>query len=264
MKFAIVTGHNNKKAEELAEKMKAYLAQKGQEVVGEVAEADVAIALGGDGTLIHSAGKYADLDVPFIGINVGNLGFLTAEEADSWQSAVDLLVEGKYTVSQRMTIEAQIVPDGGDTFRAVNEVVVKGMYRVVKVDILVNGQKFLSCTGDGVLVATQTGSTAYSLSAGGPIVDPELDCLLITPINAVGLPLPSVVLSPDDEIELKLVEGDDVSLVVDGQEHTKVTGDQKVVVSRGKHKVKLVYFDEHQFLKALNAKFGFAGRFSDE
>ena len=141
-----------------------------------------------------------------------------------------------------------------------NEVVVKGLYRVVDLELNINGQKFLKIVGDGVIIATQTGSTAYSLSAGGPIVDSELDCLVVTPVNAHGLPIPPVVLSPDDQIEIKLVSGDDVSLIIDGQEHTKVSQSQSVKLKRGKYRVKFGYFDKHHFLKSLNAKFGLSGR----
>ena len=147
-----------------------------------------------------------------------------------------------------------------ETFRALNEVVVKGMYRVVNLGITVNGQKFLNTAGDGVIVSTQTGSTAYSLSAGGPIVDPEVDCLLITPVNAHGLPVPSVVLSPEDEVSVKVIKGNDISLIIDGQDHVEVKTGDEIKISKGKHRVKLLYFDKHQFLKSLNAKFGLASR----
>ena len=261
VKFGIVVGKDNRKAEELFEKVSDYLAVKGQNVEKDPSKADVVITLGGDGTLIHAACEYAQSRAKFVGVNVGTLGFLTAVEVDGWQKAIDKLVMGDFVTSERMTIESHV---GKETYRAVNEIVVKGMYRVVNLEIYVNGQKFLTCSGDGVIVATQTGSTAYSLSAGGPIVDPQLDCLVVTPVNAHGLPIPSVVLSPDDQIEIKLVEGEDVSLIIDGQEHTKIVMGQSVKVERGKYKVKLVYFDKQHFLKALNGKFGLAGRLTNE
>lgn len=233
---------------------------------------DLVIVLGGDGTLIHTA---SSTDIPILGINVGRFGFLTAIEADDWQKAVDLVLVGKYVVSQRMTIAAETVKSqahsrsvlgrskahsGSETgkYTAVNEIVVKGMYRVINLEILINGQKLMGTSGDGVIVATQTGSTAYSLSAGGPIVDPQLDCFLVTPVNAHGLPVPSVVLSPNDQIEIKLISGEDVSLIVDGHEHKKVAAGQSIKVEKGKSKVKLVYFDKEYFLRALNSKFKFS------
>ena len=288
MKFGIVIGEIEE-AKELGGKIKHYLRFHGHEVLSEKLKgAEVVLTLGGDGTLIHAACEHIELNVPFVGINAGTLGFLTAAERDDWQLAVKKLVDGDYVVSERMTLEAQIVGvhprgvqrrsqahPGGElssvsaqsgiekrlgTFRAVNEVVVKGMYRVVDLEIVVNDQKFFTISGDGVIISTQTGSTAYSLSAGGPIVDPEVDCFLITPVNAVGLPIPSVALSPEDVVEVKIKSGDNISLVVDGQEHTKVEVGQSIKVVKGRFRVKFGYFDKHHFLKALNAKFGLASR----
>jgi len=257
-----------KKAKELASEAKKYIEAKGHEVVEvEKSKPDYILSFGGDGTLIHTACQYAHLGIPFIGINVGRLGFLTAAEGNDWQEALDKLIANKVFISERITLEAQVE---SKSFRAVNEAAIKGLLRIIDLEIAVNGEKFLKILGDGVIISTQTGSTAYSLSASGPIVDPHLDCLLITPINPIGLPIPSVVISPDDEVLIKVVKGDDVSLIIDGQEHTKVSqspadakalaGRQSIKVERGKYRVKFVYFDKHHFLKALNAKFGFSGR----
>ena len=258
MKFGIVVGKDNSKAEDLFKKMESYLVEKGHEVVSEnLKGADFIITLGGDGTLIHTACTNLELGIPVVGINLGKLGFLTAAEADDWQEALNKLIDGKYFISERMTLEAQL---GGKKFRALNEVVVKGAFRVVDLMITVNGREFLSPSGDGVIVSTQTGSTAYSLSAGGPIVDPDLDCLLVTPVNSHGLPVPSVVISPDDEVEIVVLEGEDISLIVDGQAHEIIKIKDKININRGEFRVKLGFFNEHQFLKSLNSKFGLASR----
>lgn len=258
MKIALVVSQNNKKAQSIAGEVERYL-KKGKHEVAEKPSkgVDFVITLGGDGTLLHTACKYADLDTPFCGINVGTLGFLTAAEGDDWRSAIDKLVNGKYVISERMMVEAMA---GDRKLRAVNEVVVKGLYRVVDLEISVSGQKLLDVVGDGIIVATQTGSTAYSLSAGGPIVDPDLDSLLLTPINSIGLPIPSVVLSPDDVVEIKVKRGDDVSLTADGQEHTRLETRDVVRVAKGEKRVKFTYFDAHQFISSLNAKFGLGKR----
>ena len=266
MKFGIFTAVDNDKAKELEKELKSFLLKRKHQIIGRLKGSDAVLVLGGDGTLIHTACEHVQLAVPFFGINVGTLGFLSAAEADDWKQAVSKIEKGEYFVSERMTLEASIrrlaTNDERLTFRAVNEIVVKGMYRVVDLEIVVNGQKFLEISGDGVIVSTQTGSTAYSLSAGGPIVDPELDCLVLTPVNAHGLPIPSIVLSPSDHIEIKVVEGEDISLIIDGQEHTKVTEGQSIGVDKGKYRVKLGYLGRNHFLRALNAKFGLAGRLS--
>lgn len=284
MKFGITVGKDNQKAKDLSEKIKIFLKEKGHEATDDLTRSDLVISLGGDGTLIHSASANLELGVPIVGINLGKLGFLTACEADEWQEAVQKLIDGKYFISERMTLDAsiekrdeahprgvlQVSPrfhpagEGSSSYRAVNEVVVKGLYRVVDLEVTVKNRKFLESSGDGVIIATQTGSTAYSLSAGGPIVDPELDCFVLTPVNAHGLPVPSVVLSPDDEVEIKVKEGENVSLIIDGQEHTKLEEGSIVKVNKGKHRVKLVYFEEHHIIAALNAKFGLANRLSDK
>ena len=265
MKFGIVVKKGHKRGEELASKVKPYLKSKSHEVLGEnnLKDADYILTFGGDGTLIHTACEYAFLDIPFVGINTGELGFLTSIEADDWQNGLEQLILGKVIISERMTLEAEVKT--GNTkhatcYRAVNEVVIKGLYRVIDLDVKVDDERFLKVSGDGVIVATQTGSTAYSLSAGGPIVDPELDCFLVTPINPIALPIPSVVISPKDQIRITIIKGDDISLIIDGQEHTKLRENQRVEVSKGKYNIKFGYFDKHRFIKSLNVKFGLSGR----
>ena len=259
MKLGIISAKDNRKAEELSQKISNYLKEKGHEILSgsELKGSEAIFVVGGDGTLLHSACANVELDVPFIGINRGTLGFLTAVEGGDWQKIVEKVLSGNLAVSEGMTIEAEL---NGKNYRAINEIVVKSAYRVVKLEIIVNDQKFLSISGDGVIVSTQMGSTAYSLSSGGPIVDHEIDSMLITPISAHGLPIPSVVISPKDRVTIKILEGNDVSLVIDGQDHTKVEKGQNIRVSQGKYRVKFGYLDKHHFLKALNVKFGLASR----
>ena len=267
MKIGIVFKEESKKAKEIYGKVTAYLKSKKQQVLSgkEFNRADYIITLGGDGTLIHTACEYTELGVPFVGINTGNLGFLTAKEADDWQKAIDGILKNQVFISERITLEASLEKSEArnpksETYRAVNEAAIKGFLRIIELEIAVNGEKFLKVLGDGVIVSTQTGSTAYSLSSGGPIVDPHLDCLLITPINPIGLPIPSVVISPDDVVLVKVVKGDDVSLIIDGQEHTKLKEGETIKFNKGKYNVKFGYFDKQHFLKSLNAKFGLLGR----
>ena len=286
VKFGIVYKSADQETKKVAEKAALYLKFKGHNVFVEkdLKNADFILTFGGDGTLIHEACEYADFGVPFVGINTGRLGFLCAIDSKDWKRAIDNLAGGKYFVSERITIEASIEPENRNPlrpspkanlassprseasqksetkYRAINECAIKSAYRVVDLEILVNGANFAKIAGDGVIVATQTGSTAYSLSAGGPIVDPDLDSILITPVNPIGLPIPSAVFSPDDMVEVKLTKGDDVSLVLDGQEYTKIKEGEKVKVKSGKYKIKFVYFDKHHFLKSLNAKFGLSSR----
>jgi len=148
----------------------------------------------------------------------------------------------------------------GRYYRAINEAAIKGSFRVSDLEIAIENEKLLKLVGDGLIVAAQTGSTAYALSAGGPIIDPHLDCLLLTPINSTGLPIPPVLFSPKDTVTVKLINGEDVDLVLDGQEHIKLEVGDTIKIGKGKYKVKLGYFDKNHFIKALNAKFGLASR----
>lgn len=261
MKLGIVFKEENARAKKVASEAKKFLQAKNVEVASalNLKEADFILVFGGDGTLIHKACEFVHLQVPIVGINTGNLGFLTAVEVDDWKKALDSLVKKQFFVSERISVAAG-VSGRREQYLAINEVFIKGLFRAIDLEVNLNSEKFMSVLGDGIIVATQTGSTAYSLSAGGPIVDPDLDCLLLTPINSIGLPIPSLVLSPNDKIEVKIVRGVDVSLVLDGQEHTKVKQGDRIEIKRGKYKVKLVYFDKHHFVKSLNAKFGLADR----
>ena len=261
VKFGIVVKKGHKRGEVLISKVKPYLKSKGHEVLEEkdFKSADYILTFGGDGTLIHTACEYIKLGIPLVGINTGNLGFLTAIESNQWEKAIENLLSNKVFLSERITIEAQ-VSGSKEIFRAINEAAIKSYFRMSELEILIDDGRFLKVLGDGVIIATQTGSTAYSLSSGGPIVDSALDCLLVTPINPIGLPIPSVVLAPQKNISVKVIKGDDVSLIIDGQEHTKLKQGDEVALRQGKFKVKFAYFDKSHLFRALNAKFGLSGR----
>lgn len=259
MKIAVVYKEDNQKARAIASDIKNFTLGKGCELLDEknIKDADYIVVLGGDGTLIHNAAKYCEIEIPIIGINTGNVGFLTAAEASDWKVALEKIISGKVCISQRIYLKISV---GEKVFNAVNEAVIKGLLRVIDLDVVVDGEEFLRIVGDGVIVATQTGSTAYSLSAGGPIVDAELDSLIVTPINPIGLPIPSAVLSSDDEIVVKVVSGEDVSLIVDGQHIEKIAQGARIKIRKSEKKIKLGYFSKHHFLNNLNTKFGLSSR----
>src|SRR3990167_6620346 len=253
MKFGADVKKGHRKGEELVSKVRPYLKSKGHDVLDEknFKSADYILTFGGDGTLIHTACEYIKLGIPLVGINTGNLGFLTAIESNQWQEAIKNLLSDKVFLSERITIEAQVQPETRNQepetiYRAINEAAIKSYFRMSELELLIDNGRFLRILGDGVIIATQTGSTAYSLSSGGPIVDSALDCLLVTPINPIGLPIPSVVLSPQKTISVKVIKGDDVSLIIDGQEHTKLKQGDEVALRQGKFKVKFAYFDRSE------------------
>src|SRR3990167_2914023 len=171
MKFGIVVKKGHRKGEELISKVRPYLESKGHEVLEEkdFKRADYILTFGGDGTLIHTACEYIELGIPLVGINTGNLGFLTAQDADRWQDAIKNLVSGKVFLSERITIEAQVQPETRNSsslslraegqkpetiYRAINEAAVKSYFRMSEVEILIDDGRFLKVLGDGVIIAT--------------------------------------------------------------------------------------------------------------
>ncbi len=197
--------------------------------------------------------------LPLLGINLGQRGFLAAIEIDSLERYLQNIVGGQYSYEQRMMLEA-VVERGGETlarYQALNDIVVsRGPFsRIIRLDTLVGGHYLESYLGDGVIVATPTGSTGYSLSAGGPIVNPDLELLVITPICPHSLSNRAVIATANEKIVMKLAAGQSpVMLTVDGQEGFSLEVEDQVLVTKGREKVRLVNFAGHSFYKILHQK----------
>ena len=233
------------------------------------ADVDLVISLGGDGTLLRTARMVFGRDIPVLGINLGNLGFLTSVSADGIDEGLRSVLErrcndrGAPDVARRDPHRA-----GGevrDTFTVLNDAVVHkaGAAQVVRLDLCVGPQDDLeeigSFSGDGVILSTPTGSTAYSLSAGGPVIVPHLNCFLVTPILPHTLALRPVVVPGDDEITVKALDRRErLFLTVDGQEGGPVGDDERVVVRMGTFKVALVRLPGHSFFATLRRKLSWA------
>ena len=171
-------------------------------------QVDCIIVLGGDGTLLQAAVDLAELDIPFLGINMGTLGFLTEVNKDGIKSALEKLIREEFTIEKRMMLlgrsyEAETVKD---ETRALNDIVItrRGSLQIINFNIYVNGQLLHRFHGDGVIVATPTGSTGYSLSAGGPIVEPKAELILLTPICPHSMHNRSIVLSSKDRVTVEI------------------------------------------------------------
>lgn len=183
---------------------------------------DLVLVLGGDGTFLSVARRYMGVDVPFLGVNLGHLGFLTEVEVTDLEPALEKLVAGQYSVEKRAMLKVQVLRRGGiveDTF-ALNEVAIaKGtLARIISLDVSVDHVPIGSYHGDGLIVSTPTGSTGYSLSAGGPIVAPNVRLILITPICPHTLNARPIVVGRDALVEVDLMSGQqDIVLTVDGQ-----------------------------------------------
>jgi NAD+ kinase len=230
---------------------------------------DALLTLGGDGTLLRGARWLGGRDVPVLGINLGRLGFLTACGRDDVESALRRLVTADYRADPRMVLEAAMSGNGSrraQRWFALNDVVLHkgGKARVMRLRLDVDGETIASFAADGVVLATPTGSTAYSLSAGGPVVAPNVHSILVSPISAHALAIRPIVLAPDETIEVRSDGDDDEVLVtVDGQVSVPLARDEVVSVWRASHAVTLVRFPEMSFFARMRRKLGWGATGED-
>jgi NAD+ kinase len=208
--------------------------------------ADLIVVLGGDGTLLGVARMVASEGVPILGVNLGGLGFLTEVTTAEAQAALGRVLAGDYEVDRRIMLEAIVdraSEEQPQTFQAFNDVVVgKGpLGRMLELDVVANRTPFCSYRADGLIIATPTGSTAYALSAGGPIVYPTLDAIVLAPICPHTLSNRPVVLPDSYEIEIRVKAPDhDTTFSVDGQESSQLGPADTIKVHRGRHVVSLI------------------------
>lgn len=226
---------------------------------------DAMLTLGGDGTLLRAARIVTDRTVPILGVNMGRLGFLTCCPASQLEVALERLSKGDYIVEPRMTLDARVIDASGAErarWRALNDVVLHkgGFARVVSVRVQSDGETVGHFSADGVVLATPTGSTAYNLSAGGPVVFPTLETILLTPVSAHTLGMRPLVLPPTSEVLLQGNGGPDELLVtVDGQVGSTFGSGETLVVRRSVIPVPIVRFPERSFFSTMREKLGWGG-----
>ncbi len=227
-----------------------------------VLRSDAVITLGGDGTLLAVAREAAPLGTPVLGVDLGSFGFLADQPPEMVLERIDDVVAGRYDVETRMMLRAELISEGKTTakFLALNDVVVaKEDYRhLVWVHCEVDSHDVATYPADGVIVATPTGSTAYSLSAGGPVVDPRVDCLLIVPICPHTLYSRPVVAAPFSVVKLSVERrpgrADEVAVTVDGQQTHLLGEGDCVVVQRADCRARLIRVGERSFFDRLRDK----------
>jgi NAD+ kinase len=240
----------------------------GADVLRDPAEIDALLTLGGDGTLLRGARLLAGREVPVLGVNLGRLGFLTTCSLEEMELSLRRFVEGDYISDARMSLKATLA-DGTRserTWSALNDVVIRqgGKARVMRLRITVNGEMIAAFGGDGLVIATPTGSTAYSLSAGGPVVDPSLECIALAPISAHALSIRPLILPSDATVVVRVEEDDNDQLVtIDGQIGTTFMSNQSLVVERAAHAVLLVRFPETTFFARMRRKLGWGATGDD-
>ena len=224
-------------------------------------ELDALITFGGDGTLLRGARLLAGRETPILGVNLGRVGFLTTATRESLEPALESLVTGKFLIERRQALRAAIRDAEGETRStqmAVNDVIVHkgGVARVIRVNVFIQGENVGPYSADGIIVATPTGSTAYSLSAGGPIVVPGVEAIIVTPIAAHTLAVRSLVVPASYRIVIEPIAGwsDDLLVSFDGQTGTTLAPGESVDVSRAEHRVCLIRLGGDGFFGRMRQK----------
>lgn len=221
---------------------------------------DVFACLGGDGTILHASRLVSDKGIPILGINIGTLGFMAELESGDLHMLSRLNTDA-FFVEERMMISVEVLSGGKVVFsdHGLNDAVItKGaVARVLQMNVRCNGSEVLSCSGDGIILATPTGSTAYSLSAGGPIVEPTANNLLITPICAHGQNFSSFVTEGSREITVSVdkIGRRNAFLSVDGGRAYRLDSNEIVRVKRSERVTKLIRLKENDFFQTINRKF---------
>lgn len=254
------------------EPVRALLEDEGEPL--DPAEVDLLLTLGGDGTLLRGARMVAGLDVPVLGVNLGHLGFLTSVPEDEIEVSLHRVFSGDYVLDHRFTLEAGVFhEDGseGERFLALNDFVLhqRGVARMTRLDLFVGTDGALeeigSFSGDGVILATPTGSTAYSLSAGGPLIVPSVECIVVTPIAPHTLAVRPLVIPSAREVVVRGLDPDEaLVLTVDGQVGKELAPGDQIRVRRSPIRIPLVRLPEQSFFSTLRRKLNWAVRSSDE
>lgn len=281
-KFCIIA--NRDKDEDLAitRKMLEFLEANGKEVYmteesllegsytdasGIPEDVECAIVLGGDGTILQAAHDLIKRDIPILGVNLGTLGFLAEIEVQTMEQAFSDVFLDKYNMESRMMIEATVVKEdqkaGCLKMSAVNDVVItrSGFSRIIGVSIVINGEAVQNYRGDGVIISTPTGSTGYNLSAGGPIVTPKAELIVITPICPHSLNARSIIVTSEDTVEIQIRESkktqeEEAIVTVDGSLSMKLQANDRILIQKAKETVKLIRMEDHSFFHLLRTKFG--------
>lgn len=224
---------------------------------------DVVITLGGDGTVLYAARGCARESIPVFPVNLGEFGFIAGIQKDEWRTALERFIAGAAQMDARSMLKMSILNEHCPPQLALNDIVVSARSAARTVSLAIEYNCALLCTykADGVIVATATGSTAYSASAGGPIIDPALDAFVLTPINAFSLSSRPLVLPSNGEIGITVLPSrvKDVIITADGQEPIPISEGARIKIRRLKEKVHLVGCTAEGFYNALRSKLGWRG-----
>lgn len=221
-------------------------------------ELDMVLVLGGDGTMLRTARNVASLGIPILGINMGHLGFLTGTEISDFEDAIYNLSKGNYNIEERIMLEGEI--SGGEDKKklyCLNDIVISRgtLSRILNYDVYIDNMLYTSFNSDGLIISTPTGSTAYALSAGGPLLYPTLDVISLTPICPHSMHSRSIIIDGSSEVLIKIDKhNQSVYLALDGQEAVNLAVSESVLIKRYIHKCKLIKIKGYNYFDILRKK----------
>lgn len=226
---------------------------------------DFAITLGGDGTVLFAARNCVENDIPVFPVNLGQFGFIASVQPDDWKKELDDYLNGNAVINQRSMMKISVIRKDKTiyTSSALNDVVIcaSRAATTISLDVKYNNQPLCKLKSDGVIVSTPTGSTAYSAAAGGPIVDPELEAFVFTPVNSFSLSSRPLVLSPKGKLNISICQSrtKSIQIAVDGQEPFILETDDNVLIENLGKSIKLISSTQEKFYNALRSKLNWSG-----
>ncbi len=220
---------------------------------------DLLVSVGGDGTILRAITFVKDIDIPIIGINTGRLGFLATIQVDGIENAIQDIIDGKYTISERTLLSVETVPENADITSlnfALNEIAVnrKNTTSMISVETYLNGEYLTSYWSDGLIVASPTGSTGYSLSCGGPVITPDTNSFILTPIAPHNLSARPLVIPDSTEIHLKVTGREDNHLISLDSRIATLDNDTLIKIKKAPFKIKMIDLLNESFLDTLRKK----------
>lgn len=271
----IVANWNKEQSHTLSQTIASYLEEKGIKVtvfrtmddtcmLKPEDDVDLAISLGGDGTVLYCARYLHDEGIPILAVNLGTFGYITEISKDEWKEELDLFLEGKSSISRRLMLRVDVFRGGKKlyTCHGLNEMVVtsSGISKVVNLTMDINGTFGGLFRSDGIIVATPTGSTGYSLAAGGPILDASLNSLVVTPVCPFSLSNRPLVVDGENQVDITVVPGQRTGLLltVDGQQNYPLQEHDVVSVQKARSKALLVYSGKRTYIEVIRDKLGWA------
>jgi NAD+ kinase len=262
LRIGLIVARDKSEAADIAEDVESWLTQHGATVSSESdmtagATVDVLVTLGGDGLIMRMAHVFPG--VPILGINVGKVGFLARIERDDWRRALQDVLDRRYRVQESPTLSATLFRDGVDTGTswAINDVVIRSGLQMIDVELYIDQQYVNTYPGDGMIVATPQGSTAYCMAAGGPVLDAGVRGFAVTPICAHSPIRTTLVVPEEAELELVMASQRTADLILDGTPLESLRQADAIQVRKGEHRFHLVVLEGMNFYEAFRSKFNF-------